>query len=50
MIKNGKISLEEIADYIPVLLLDTLKQLESLPPRCDPRGALLFHRTHFPMK
>ena len=29
MIKKGKMPLEEIADYVPVLSLDTLKQLES---------------------
>ena len=29
MIKKGKMSLEEIADYVPVLSLDELKQLET---------------------
>ena len=29
MIKAGKMSLEEIADYVPVLSLDELKQLET---------------------
>lgn len=29
MIKKGKLSLEEIADYIPVLTLEELKQLEA---------------------
>ena len=28
MIKKGKMSLEEIADYVPVLTLDELKQIE----------------------
>ena len=29
MIKKGKMSLEEIADYVPVLSLDELRQLET---------------------
>ena len=29
MIKKGKMSLEEIVHYVPVLLLDELKQLET---------------------
>lgn len=29
MIKKGKMSLEEIADYVPILSLDELKQLET---------------------
>ena len=29
MIKKGKMSLEEIADYVPVLSLDEIKQLET---------------------
>lgn len=29
MIKKGKMSLEEIADYIPALSLEELKQLET---------------------
>ena len=29
MIKKGKMSLEEIADYVPALSLDELKELES---------------------
>ena len=29
MIKKGKMPLEEIADYIPELSLDELKQLEN---------------------
>lgn len=28
MIKKGKLSLEEIADYVPLLSLEELKQLE----------------------
>jgi len=26
------------------------KRHSSIPLQCDPRGAFLFHRTHFPMK
>ncbi len=29
MIKKGKLPLEEIADYVPALSLDELKQLEA---------------------
>ena len=29
MIKKGRMSLEEIADYVPALSLDELKQLEA---------------------
>ena len=29
MIKKGKMSLEEIADYVPTLSLDELKQMEA---------------------
>lgn len=29
MIKKGKMSLEEIADYVPILSLDEFKQLET---------------------
>ncbi len=29
MIKRGKMSLEEIADYVPALSFDELKELES---------------------
>ncbi len=29
MIKKGKMSLKEIADYVPALSLDELKQLEA---------------------
>ncbi len=29
MIKKGKMSLEEIADYVPALTMDELKQLEA---------------------
>lgn len=29
MIKKGRMSLEEIADYVPTLSLDELKQLEA---------------------
>ncbi len=29
MIKKGKMSLEEIADYVPILSLEELKELEA---------------------
>ena len=29
MIKKGKMSLEEIADYVPALSIDELKELEA---------------------
>lgn len=48
MIKNSKMSLEEIADYVPALLLDELREImQSVLSELLIRGAVLMRLPGF---